>query len=288
MTEFKEAKQPTYATKWNRRTVPVPFAVRGRNLYEMCSGWLSPECADKDFGPGNQGRFYLNSGATAKTYRWLSFKPCWGTMEIVNDPITQGHVMFKAPGGTLFCMRGNDFRKHGCMDHVDHRQLTGHWEIKGEHGSLDMHDGYEYWSGKPYSHTYGTNYSFRLLWYLDNPMRRELKAWTRSVLDAIPEPITWHDYWTLRTKDGQDSGCKKGDWPERPKGIHGWSPQDMEPCYHVERDWFMDSTQDMRLVPYPECVNYPVNPTKLIPIRVKLSTRKRKRMEAKAQQIGTK
>jgi len=174
-------------------------------------------------------------------------------------------------------MSGKVFRSHGCMDYVEKKKLTGLWEIQGRSGSMHVLSGHEYWSGEATSTCYGSNYTFDLRWYPEDPLSSENRTQVQALLDAMPEPIKWSDYYRM---GGKDVSCEKGDWPDRPKGVNGWSPKDIETCYHFERDWFLDSTQDMRLVPYPESVHYATNPTKLVPIRVKPSSRLR---EAKAE-----
>jgi len=76
--KIKEVKQPTYLTKWNRRKIRVPFAVRKGGRREMCTWWLSPDGADKDAGTPKRGEFHGSRGA--KTFVWLEFRPCWGTV----------------------------------------------------------------------------------------------------------------------------------------------------------------------------------------------------------------
>jgi hypothetical protein len=279
--KIKEVKQPTYLTKWDRRKIRVLFAVHGRNRYEMCTWWLSPDCADKDAGTPKKGKFPGRRGV--KKFIWLEFRPCWGTMTIVSEDLGQdysscGSVTFKAPGGTLFKMSGKAFRSHGCMDYVERRNLTGHWEIQGRSGSLHVLEGIRFWTGERTRTCYGSNYTFDLRWYPEDPMSPENKTKTQAVLDAMPEPISWRDYY--RIGNNADT-CKNGDWPERPRGIHGHSPKDIEPCYYIENYGFFDTTLDMKLVVSSERANYATNPTLLLPFRVKPSAISRRKKEEK-------
>ena len=181
-----------------------------------------------------------------------------------------GYVRFEAPGGTLFSMSGNTFRLHKCMDYLDRRTLTGHWEIQGRRGSLNVSEGCDFWTGEPYRYVMGSNYSWELKWYPMDPMGPEGRALAQTVLDALPTKISWNDYF----KNHADT-CRNGGWPERPTGIHGYCPRDLEPCYHIEALSFVNPSQDMTDVVGLERVFDNPDPTFWLPVRVKPSARKR-------------
>jgi hypothetical protein len=279
----KKARQPTYRTKFDSRKIPVGFVEGEDGSREMVVKWTSPEAADKSSSPGKRGSVCGTAGDGGGRLVWYEFQPFFGTLSLVEERLgshydSQGFVIFEAPRGTLFRMSGKAFREHKCIDYLERRALTGHWEIQGRSDGLNVTKGHAFYTGEPYRYVNGSDYGWDLRWYPEDPMSPESQAKAQAILDAMPERIEWNDYWDLHGGDK----CEKGDWPNRPKGIHGYCPRDLEPCYHVEAFTFLDPTRDMdgvmgldREFPNPD-------PTLWLPVRVKDGVHARMKKEREA------